>query len=76
MRILSNFNQSEQNALELFLVEPALVGDVVQTVDDNYLYEGTLCTLATVARIYIGVNTGSTMIIYLPDGGGIFGTAQ
>lgn len=62
--------------MDIVMVEQYMINDIVETQDDRFLYETSLITHGRVARIYIGMYTGSTMVIWIPDGGGFYGDTE
>jgi len=53
-----------------------MINDVIDTTTDRFIYETTLIQDNVVMRFYIGINTGSTMTIFIQDGGVFYGTPQ
>lgn len=53
-----------------------MINDVIDTTTDRFIYETTLIQDNLVMRFYIGINTGSTMTIFIPDGGDFYGSPQ
>ncbi len=53
-----------------------MINDVIDTTTDRFIYETTLIQDNVVMRFYIGINTGSTMTIFIQDGGAFYGNPQ
>jgi len=53
-----------------------MINDVIDTTTDMFIYETTLIQDNVVMRFYIGINTGSTMAIFIQDGGVFYGSPQ
>jgi len=60
----------------IVVIEPFMINDVIDTTTDRFIYETTLIQDNVVMRFYIGINTGSTMAIFIQDGGVFYGSPQ
>lgn len=60
----------------IVVIEPFMINDVIDTTTDRFIYETTLIQDNVVMRFYIGINTGSTMTIFIRDGGVFYGSPQ
>jgi len=60
----------------IVVIEPFMINDVIDTTTDRFIYETTLIQDNVVMRFYIGINTVSTMTIFIQDGGVFYGTPQ
>jgi len=60
----------------IVVIEPFMINDVTDTTTDRFIYETTLIQDNVVMRFYIGINTGSTMTIFIQDGGVFYGSPQ
>jgi len=60
----------------IVVIEPFMINDVIDTTTDRFIYETTLIQDNVVMRFYIGINTGSTMTIFIQDGGVFYGSPQ
>jgi len=60
----------------IVVIEPFMINAVIDTTADRFIYETTLIQDNVVMRFYIGINTGSTMTIFIQDGGVFYGSPQ
>jgi len=60
----------------IVVIKHFMINDVIDTTKDRIIYETTLIQDNVVMRLYIGINTGSTMTIFIQDRGVIYGSPQ